>query len=136
MSDTRLSARLERINRISLLVGFAVLTCAVLVTNFALGLSDLIDASRTQAKVLAANAAAPVAFVDAKAADEVLQSLRAVRELSVAEIFDKKGISFAIYRRADANRLTHLHSAGDGYHIHWNAIVVQEPMTFQHAVSG
>ena len=136
MSDTRLSARLERINRISLLVGFAVLTCAVLVTNFALGLSDLIDASRTQAKVLAANAAAPVAFVDAKAADEVLQSLRAVRELSVAEIFDKKGISFAIYRRADANRLTHLHSAGDGYHIHWNAIVVQEPMTFQDAVSG
>ncbi len=136
MSDTRLSARLERINRISLLVGFAVLTCAVLVTNFALGLSDLIDASRTQAKVLAANAAAPLAFVDAKAADEVLQSLRAVRELSFAEIFDKKGISFAIYRRAGANSLAHSHSAVDGYHIHWNAIVVQEPMTFQDVVSG
>jgi signal transduction histidine kinase/DNA-binding NarL/FixJ family response regulator len=135
-ADTRLGSRLQRINRLALLAAFAVITSVVLVTNFALGLSDLIDASRTQAKVLAANAAAPLAFVDAKAADEVLQSLRAVRELSVAEIFDKKGVSFAIYRRAGATRLSHPHAAVDGYHIHWNAIVVQEPMTFQDAVSG
>ncbi len=136
LPGTRLGNRLQRINRLALMAAFAVITSVVLVTNFALGLSDLINTSRAQARVLASNAAAPLAFVDTKAANEMLQSLQAVRELTVAEIFDKTGSSFAVYRQIGAASLTHPPAEGDSLHIHWNAIVVHEPLRFQDKVSG
>lgn len=56
----------------------------IIISSFALGLFALVDTGRVQAKVLAANAAASPMFQDAKAARELLQSLRNSPDIHVA----------------------------------------------------
>ena len=148
-ADTRLGTRLQRINRVALLAAVLVIAGVLLVSNFALGLTALIDSSRAQANVMAVNAAAPLAFADAKAANEMLRSLKGVPDVSVAELLDKNGALFAVYRR-DGSRAGDAASAPDptdsassppsardeDYHIGWKAILVQVPVQIQNAVSG
>ena len=135
-TDTRLSAQLQRINRLALLAAFAIVTSVVLITNFALGLSGLIDASRTQAQVLAANAAAPLAFADTSAATELLQSLQGAPDYRVAELFDKNGDTFAAYRRIGTPGSLAHEPVDEDYHLSWKTIVVHRAVMVQNVRSG
>ena len=67
---------LRRINRLALGAAVGLVAVVVLLTSFALGLAALVETSRAQARVLAENASAALAFDDKKAAPELLRSLR------------------------------------------------------------
>ncbi|MFO1267628.1 MAG: response regulator [Rubrivivax sp.] len=94
-----LGSLLVRINRIALGTAVGIVTLAVVVSSFSLGLWTLADATRAQARVLSENAAAALAFGDAKAAGELLQSMRNAPDIRSAALFDKDGKPFALYRR-------------------------------------
>jgi len=86
---------------ITLAVGFAVFTCAAFLAIF-----DSVAAARSirselasEAKILGANSAASLAFLDPKSAREVLEAEAMNPRTSVAEIFDANGNRFAGYIR-------------------------------------
>jgi two-component system sensor histidine kinase/response regulator len=101
-STVTLGALLRRINRMALGAVVGIVAVIVMISSFSLGLLALIDASRVQSRVLAENAAAALAFGDAKAADELLQSLRNAPNILVAALYGKDGRTFAVYRRGDS----------------------------------
>jgi signal transduction histidine kinase/DNA-binding response OmpR family regulator len=90
---------LRRINRLALGAAVSIVAVVVVVSSFGLGLLSLIDASRIQARVLAENTSAALAFGDRKAAGESLQSLRNSPDILVAALYDDQGRLFADYRR-------------------------------------
>jgi signal transduction histidine kinase/CheY-like chemotaxis protein/HPt (histidine-containing phosphotransfer) domain-containing protein len=94
-----LGVLLHRINRIALGTVVGIVAAVVVISSFSLGLWALVDASRVQARVLAENASAALAFGDAKAAGELLQSLRNAPDILVAALYDKQGQPFATYQR-------------------------------------
>jgi two-component system, sensor histidine kinase and response regulator len=93
----KLGARLRRINRIALSTAVGIVAIAVVISSFALGLMALIDTSQVQAKVLAENTAAALAFEDAEAANELLQSLRNSPDIRGAILYRSDGRIFATY---------------------------------------
>jgi two-component system sensor histidine kinase/response regulator len=93
-----LGTRLRHINRIALSAAVGTVAVAVVISSFALGLMALIDASRVQAKVLAENTAAALAFEDAESANELLQSLRNSPEVRGAILYRVDGRIFAAYQ--------------------------------------
>ena len=95
-STVTLGALLRRINRMALGAVVGIVAVIVMISSFSLGLLALIDASRVQSRVLAENAAAALAFGDAKAADELLQSLRNAPNILVAALYGKDGRTFAV----------------------------------------
>jgi len=60
-----------------------------------LSLLGLLDATRVQVRVLSENASAALMFSDAKAAGELLQSLRNAPDIRVAALYDKAGGLYA-----------------------------------------
>ncbi len=94
-----LGSVLLRINHLALAAAIATVALVVVVSSFSLGLMALLDASRVQARVLAENAAAPLMFQDAKAAQELLQSLRHSPDIHVAALYDKAGQRVAAFER-------------------------------------
>ena len=94
---TTLGQLLRRINRFALGVAVGIVAFGVVVSSFTLGLWAKVDATRVQAKVLAENAAAAIAFGDTTAAAELLQSLRHSPDVQVAALYDKAGGLFAHY---------------------------------------
>ena len=132
----RLSARLRRINRIALFGAVAVIACFVILSNFAFGLTGLVNNSRVQAKVLAGNAAASLAFADTKAADELLQSMRSAPQVQGADLYDKQGKLFATYRRNASDSVTTEFARSEQYDIRPNQVQVGLPVLFQNAPSG
>src|SRR5262249_2771915 len=70
-----LGTELLRINRLALGVAVCIVLMAVVVGSFVLGLMDLENTTRVQAKVLADNVSAAILFQDDKSAIELLQSL-------------------------------------------------------------
>jgi two-component system sensor histidine kinase/response regulator len=99
-SAVTLGALLRRINRMALSAVVGIVAVIVMICSFSLGLLALVDASRVQSRVLAENAAAALAFGDAKAADELLQSLRNAPDILVAALYGGDGRTLAVYRRA------------------------------------
>jgi signal transduction histidine kinase/CheY-like chemotaxis protein/HPt (histidine-containing phosphotransfer) domain-containing protein len=97
-----LGARLRRINLIALGAAVAIVAVFVVVSSLALGLVALIDTSRVQAKLLAENATAVLAFDDAKVAREMLQSLRNSPDVRNAVLYRSDGRVLATFQ-------------GDGY---------------------
>ncbi len=93
-----LGTALRRINRMALITAVGIVTVVVIISSFALGLMALIDTTRVQARVLAENAAAALAFDDAKAAGELLQSLRNSPAIRGAVLYRRGGQVFAAYQ--------------------------------------
>lgn len=90
---------LRRINHVALGAAVGIVALVVIISSFTLGMVSLIDASQIQARVLAENASAALAFGDQKAAGELLQSLRNSPDIQVTDLYDKNGRPFANYRR-------------------------------------
>jgi len=90
----------RRINRIALAAAVAIVALFAVVSSLALSVISLIDTSRGQAKVLAENVAAALAFDDAKAAGDLLQSLRNSPGIQGAILYRSDGQQFARYLRA------------------------------------
>ncbi len=93
-----LGARLWHINRITLGAAVAMITVIIIASSFTLGLYDLVDATRVQARMLAESAAAPLMFQDATAAQELLQSLRNAPDARIGALYTRDGHLFAAYR--------------------------------------
>ncbi len=94
-----LAARLRRLNGIALATAVGIVALFVVVSSFTMDLYQLIDAQRAQARVLADNAAAALLFDDAKAADELLHSLRHESEIESAVLYAKGGQRVSTYLR-------------------------------------
>jgi len=93
-----LGERLRRINLIALSAAVFIVALVVVVCSLALGLTALIETSRVQAKVLAENAGAALAFDDAKVALELLHSLRSSPDVQDATLYRGDGRVLAAYQ--------------------------------------
>jgi signal transduction histidine kinase/CheY-like chemotaxis protein/HPt (histidine-containing phosphotransfer) domain-containing protein len=96
-----LGQQLRRINRIALAAAMAIVALFVVVSSLALNVIALIDTTRGEAKVLADNVVAALAFDDAKAARDLLQSLRNSPGTQAAILYGSDGQEFARYPRAE-----------------------------------
>ena len=94
-----LGQQLRRINRIALAAAVAIVALFVVVSSLAFSVVALIDTSRSQAKLLAENVAAALAFDDAKAAGELLRSLGNSPGVQAAILYGSDGRQFARYLR-------------------------------------
>ena len=103
-SGVTIGARVRRINRIALFTALGIVAVVFILTSFALGLAALIDTSHVQAKVLAENASAALAFEDTNGANELLQSLRSSPEVRGAVLYDGSGRIFVAYRGKNYRR--------------------------------
>ncbi len=92
-----LGERLSRINGITQGAAIAVISVIVIASSFTLGLFALIDSSRLQARVVADNVGAALAFHDTKAANEQLLSLHHFPQMSSVTIFSEDRSVFAHY---------------------------------------
>ncbi|MFD0738491.1 EAL domain-containing protein [Lysobacter koreensis] len=99
-----LGTHLRRINRVALAAALGIVALIVVVSSFALGLMNVLDTTRVQAKVVADNASAPLVFDDAEAAQELLQSLRHSKDIEAASLHTIDGKVFSRYQRAGTSR--------------------------------
>jgi signal transduction histidine kinase/CheY-like chemotaxis protein/HPt (histidine-containing phosphotransfer) domain-containing protein len=99
-APVRLGTQLRRINRIALTTAVGIVALFVVVSSFALSLITLIDTTQGQAKVLADNVAAALAFDDPTAAEDSLRSLRNSPQILGAILYRSDGREFARYLRA------------------------------------
>ncbi len=95
----RLGFRLRRINAMAVGLVIFIMALVMVVSSTSLRLWSLSDANRMQARLLAENAAASVAFQDAAAAEELLQSLRNAPEVLAAAVYTRSGRPLAAYQR-------------------------------------
>jgi signal transduction histidine kinase/DNA-binding response OmpR family regulator len=116
---------LARINRVALVAAMGIVALVVTASSFSLGLWARIDASRVQARVLAENASAALAFGDAKAADELLASLRHAPDVLGATLVGGDGKAFAAY---PAGRNAAAESVAGDLAIHVSHLVVVQPV--------
>ncbi len=98
-SPVPLAARLQRINRLALGVSLGTVAVLFVLSGGVLGLLGLIDTSRVQARVLAENSTAALAFEDAEAADALLGSLRNSPDIAGAVLFLDGGRELARYQK-------------------------------------
>jgi signal transduction histidine kinase/DNA-binding response OmpR family regulator len=101
VAHTSLQARLQRINLIALGAAVAVMVAIVLVSSFTLGVLEVVNSAQAQARLLADNAGAPLAFGDRKAARELLQSVRSTPDAIGVTLYDHAGQAFAQEAGAD-----------------------------------
>jgi signal transduction histidine kinase/CheY-like chemotaxis protein/HPt (histidine-containing phosphotransfer) domain-containing protein len=95
-----LGQQLRRINRIALAAAVVIVVLFVVGSSLAFSVVSLIDTSQGQAKVLAENVAAALAFDDAEAAGDLLASLRNSPGIQGAILYRSDGREFARYLRA------------------------------------
>jgi signal transduction histidine kinase/DNA-binding response OmpR family regulator len=80
-------------------VGLVMIVATFIVRDGALFKTSMARNLETLASVLGANASAPLAFQDQKAAGELLTALHAVPEVTNAALYDAQGTRFAEFRR-------------------------------------
>jgi signal transduction histidine kinase/HPt (histidine-containing phosphotransfer) domain-containing protein/ActR/RegA family two-component response regulator len=97
-----LTDSLRRIKRVTMAFALGVVAALFLVSGGVLGLLSMLDTSRVQARILAENSTAAVAFEDTGAAGALLQSLRNSPDIAGAAIFTHDGRVLARYRRQGA----------------------------------
>ena len=131
-----LSQRLRRINRIALVAALAIVAVSIVISSFTLGLYALADTSRVQAKVVAENVTAALMFQDAKAAHELLQSLRNSPDVLVASLYTRDGRLFAGYRREGHAAHATLGGTSEGLVIRPDRIMLSQPVRFEREVPG
>jgi signal transduction histidine kinase/DNA-binding response OmpR family regulator len=98
-TPSTLAARLRRLNGIALATAVGIVALFVVVSSFTMDLYQLINTQRMQARVLADNAAAALLFDDAKAAGELLRSLRHSSDIETAVLYRKGGERLSTYLR-------------------------------------
>ncbi|MEP7312783.1 MAG: response regulator [Pseudomonadota bacterium] len=123
-----LQVRLQHINATALAVAVNMVTVAIVISGFTLGLFGLIDSTRVQAQLLAQNAAAALLFDDERAAGRLLQSLRTAPAIRSAALYRTDGellTSFAVegVPAASATDFT-----PGGLRVHLDSIVLSEPV--------
>ncbi|MDE2371544.1 MAG: response regulator [Burkholderiales bacterium] len=96
-----LGSLLRRINGLALGAAVTVVATVVVISGFGLGLLGAIDTHRAQARVVAQNLAAAIAFGDVKAAADTLASLQNAPDVLGAVLYDKDDKPFANYRRIE-----------------------------------
>lgn len=79
--------------------GFLLFGAFVAIMQYRNSIESIIDASRVQAAIIADNVNAAVSFGDAKAAQEILATLRSQKTIEVAKLRSVDGDYLAIYRR-------------------------------------
>ena len=92
---TTLQVRLQRINLIALGAALAVVVAIVAISSFTLGVLEVVHTAQAQARLLADNAGAPLAFGDHKAGQELLQSVRNAPDAIGVTLYDHAGQTFA-----------------------------------------
>ncbi|MDE2453946.1 MAG: HAMP domain-containing protein, partial [Burkholderiales bacterium] len=101
-SEISLNTLLRRISQLSLGVAVGVVALVVMLASFGLGLLAMIDTHQVQARVVAQNLTAALAFGDVKAAADTLGSLQNAPEVLQATLYDRNGRPFSRYVRAGA----------------------------------
>jgi signal transduction histidine kinase/CheY-like chemotaxis protein/HPt (histidine-containing phosphotransfer) domain-containing protein len=101
MPRVTIGARVRHISRIALSTALGIVAVVFIMSSFALGLAALIDTSHVQAKVLAENASAALAFEDTDAANALLQSLRSSPDVRAAALYGASDRVFVAYRGKD-----------------------------------
>ncbi|HUN91793.1 MAG TPA: response regulator [Burkholderiaceae bacterium] len=109
-----LGARLRRINRVALAAAVGIVAAVVIASGFVLGAIALVESTTAQARVLAENAGAALAFGDAKAAGDLLQSMQNARDVRVAALYGPEGRLFASFRRDGEPAPPAVAAAGSG----------------------
>jgi signal transduction histidine kinase/HPt (histidine-containing phosphotransfer) domain-containing protein/ActR/RegA family two-component response regulator len=94
-----LGIRLQRINRIVLVGVLAFVGAIILISSLVMDISDLLERSRVQARVLADNAIASVMFNDPRSATELLQTLHHAPQVLGATLYAANGVALATYRK-------------------------------------
>jgi signal transduction histidine kinase/DNA-binding response OmpR family regulator/HPt (histidine-containing phosphotransfer) domain-containing protein len=131
-----LGGRLRHINRIALGTALGIVAVVFIISAFALSLMALIDATRVQAKVLAENASAALAFEDTQAANELLQSLRSSPDIRGAVLFRNHGERFAAYLGKGYPPLGPLPAEMDDLVINADVLLMSQPVTGTPVVNG
>ena len=134
---TPLVAQLRRINRTTLGAVVAIIAVLIVTSSFTLGLFALVDTSRLQAKVLAESAAAALMFQDAKAAEELMQSLRNLPQVDDASLYTPQREMFAHFHRE--GRPMHpdgLRISGESQAVSATYIEVTQPVLFDGQARG
>ena len=134
MPHVRLGERLRRINRLALGSAVGIVAVIIVISSFTLGLFALVETNRTQAKVLAENAAAALMFQDTKSAQEILQSLRNSPDIRVAALYGKDGRLFAAYQYQGHKVPATLDGAAPDLAIGIEYITLSQPVQFQQVI--
>jgi len=132
-----LGDRLRQINQTALAMAMATVAAILIVVSFVAGLLALMDQSRLQARLLAEGAAAPLMFEDARAAQDLLQSVHNLPDIPLAVLYEKSGAPFAQYRR-DALHPAPTTLAPGTAEITLGAwaLDLQQPVSYQDQVAG
>jgi len=131
-----LGTRLRHINRVALVTAVGIVATIIVLGGFVMGLFALVEGSRSQARVLADNAAASLMFQDSKAANELLQSLRGAPNVASAALYATDGTLFAEYRRDSDVIPAQPIGFGRDIAIGLRALSLVEPVAFQKDVRG
>ena len=133
---TTIAARLRHISRITLGAALAIVALIIVASSFVLGLLAIVDTSKAQSKVLAEAAAAPLMFQDAKAAADLLQTMRNAPNAMLAALYTKEQALFAAYRRDGQPADPLLHPSTQDVSIGLREIRLKQPILFDEQVPG
>jgi signal transduction histidine kinase/CheY-like chemotaxis protein/HPt (histidine-containing phosphotransfer) domain-containing protein len=106
-----LGERLRRINHVTLGVAVLIIAAIITASSFVIGLFNLAENSRVQARMLAEGAAASLMFEDTRFARDLLAPLRNLPHVDEAVLYDAALNEFARFQR-------------DGYETHTPALVL------------
>ena len=101
VQQTTLGNRLQGINRCVMAWAIGLLASILVISSAAIDLVDLVRSSRTEAQLLAENAAAPLMFNDAEAATALLASLQLSPRVLSAALYAKDGTRLALFLNTD-----------------------------------
>ncbi|MDD2713047.1 MAG: ATP-binding protein [Simplicispira sp.] len=96
-----LGNRLQRIHRCVMGWAIGLLASILVISSAAIDLVDLVRSSRTEARLLAENLAAPLMFNDADAAAMLLKSLQLSPKVLSAALYAKDGSRLAVFSNSD-----------------------------------
>jgi len=136
MPRVTIGARVRRISRIALSTALGIVAVVFILSSFALSLAALIDTSQVQARVLAENASAALAFEDREAANELLRSLRSSPDVRGAVLYGSSGEIFVAYRAKDYPPIGSLPAQADEVIIRGGVLLLSQPVRATPAVTG
>ncbi len=114
-----------------------VLSGAVLrINEFVSSRDALISDLTAQARIIADNCAAPLAFNDQKAAAETLRALKASPNIECAIAYDKEGKVFADYRRTDIKAPPPPAPVGNGHSLNDNHVQIFQGIVLDRETIG
>ena len=131
-----LGTQLRRINRLTLSAALGIVAVFVAISSFSLGLIALVDTSQGQAKVLAENVVAALAFDNAEDARDLLRSLRNSAEIREAILYRSDGREFARYQAKGYIGSTKLSAANPELVIRPSSLTLSQSVSAQPGVTG